>query len=276
MLYSPIAQIIENFPRPFYFIHTNDPVINAVPYLVVSDIDAIAIIENNYAKGMLVGYNIISLINKHGNNIWSALYKTRAIDIAWSVLTISMNETLFYLIKNFQEKNMGYSLVLENNKPISIIGLLDIIKFYAYTGITNQLKNIRVYDLLSKPLIKISAETSLKEAISIMLNKRVRRLFIEKFNLILSDRSIIRKLLTFPLIERLRDKPREVLAMPIRSLTPMLQKPGIISHNNTFDTAVNTLLESEAHCLVTDDFSGILTPWDLVVKTFSWLSSQVT
>lgn len=158
--------------------------------------------------------------------------------------------------------------------PVGVIGLLDIIKFYVYTGVVNQLKNIRIRDLLSKPLVKVSAETSLKEAITIMLNKRIRRIFIEKFNLILSDRSIVRKLLTFPLIERLRDKQQEVLMMPIRSLVPMLQKPGIISQDDTFDKAVYKLLESEAHCLVTDDFTGILTPWDLVIKSFSWLQSQ--
>lgn len=275
MLYSSIAQVLENFPHPLYFIHINDPIINAVPYLAVSDIDAVVVIENNHAKGLLASYNIISLISKHSdNNIWAALYKTRAIDAAWGVLTISINETLLSLIKKLQEKNVGYSLVLENNRPVGSIGLLDIIKFYVYTGVVNQLKNIKIRDLLSKPLVKVSAETSLKEAITIMLNKRIRRIFIEKFNLILSDRSVIRKLLTFPLIETLRDKPQEVLMMPLRSLVPMLQKPGIISQDDTFDKAVYKLLESEAHCLVTEDFNGILTPWDLVIKSFSWLQSQ--
>jgi len=275
MLNSRVIQILENFPRPFYFIYTNDPIINAVPYLAVSDIDVVAIIENNHAKGVLGGYNIISLTNKYGGNIWSVLYKTRAIDVAWNVLTISINETLFSLIKNLQEKNFGYSLVFENDRPVGIIGLLDIIKFYAYTGVVNQLKNIKVRDLLSKPLVRVSAETSLKEAITIMSDKRIRRIFVEKFNLVLSDRSIIRRLFTFPLIEKLRDKPQEVLTMPIRSLVPMLQKPGIIGQDDTFDKAVYELLESEAHCLITNDFDGILTPWDLVMKSFSWLQSQI-
>lgn len=113
MLYSSVAQVLENFPHPLYFIHINDPIINAVPYLAVSDIDVVVVIENNHAKGVLAGYNIISLVSKHSdNNIWVALYKTRAIDAAWSVLTISINETLLSLIRNLQEKNLVILLFL--------------------------------------------------------------------------------------------------------------------------------------------------------------------
>ncbi len=269
MIRNPVIQILENFPHPLHFIYDNDPVIYAAPYLTISDIEAVIIInKNNNVKGVLTGYNIISLINKHVHDVWSILYKTRASDVTWDALMVTFNEELFSLLKKLHERKIGYSIVLENAKPVGIIGLVDIIKFYVYSGVTRMLKDIKARDLLSRPLIKISPDKSLREAISIMINMKVRRIFVEGFNLMLNDRSIIRKLLTFPLIERLRDEPDKILNAPIQSLTPLLQKPDIVGQDDPFDKVAQSILKSEAHCLVTSGFDGIITPWDVIMKSF--------
>jgi CBS domain-containing protein len=93
------------------------------------------------------------------------------------VLTIDAEKTVFEAAELMSQKEVGDVVVLNGEIPRGIVTERDFVRRVVAKKISLDTK---VSDVMSKPLITISPEASLKEAARKMVNNRIRRLPVVK------------------------------------------------------------------------------------------------
>ena len=91
-------------------------------------------------------------------------------------LAISSSEPVSGLMFRMINDNMGSVIVVEEDKPIGIITEKDVLERVV-------MRNKNVYrtlakDVMSKPIISIEADCSVKEALALMQMHKIRRLAV--------------------------------------------------------------------------------------------------
>jgi len=219
--------------------------------------------KEDSVHGFIGGYIIIEIIEQSRKNAWSTLYKTPSENVDWKLLTTSLDEELDILLRKMIATGYGHALVLDKDKPVSPIGLLDIAKFFLYSGVSDNLEDITIGQLGSSPIVSVPPESTILQAVSTMIEKRVRRLLVK--DKVLSDRSLIKALMTYPWLSKLRDSTEETLNSPLTALpATVFHKPSRALPSEGLSKGLSLLLDAEAKCLLVD--GQIATPWDLVVK----------
>jgi len=90
-----------------------------------------------------------------------------------NVITIDASEKVLKALQIMAEKGIGSIIIVEDGKPIGIITERDIAKKLVQDKTTLDKK---VKDVMSKPLITVSPDTGIFEALQIMRKNNIRRL----------------------------------------------------------------------------------------------------
>ncbi|MBS7658525.1 MAG: CBS domain-containing protein [Candidatus Bathyarchaeia archaeon] len=90
-----------------------------------------------------------------------------------NVITVDSSEKVLRALQIMAEKGIGSVIVIENGKPVGIITERDIAKKLVQDKSTLDKK---VKDVMSKPLITVSPDTGIFEALQIMRKNNIRRL----------------------------------------------------------------------------------------------------
>ena len=115
------------------------------------------------------------------------------------VKTEHEDQNVLAACKIMHEKNIGSVIIVKkdpNNEPIGIITERDIVRLLG--SLNPSLLHIPLRDIMSKPLITISINSSVRDAIQSMQQKNIRRLVIsngERMVGIITDKDIFRTIL---------------------------------------------------------------------------------
>jgi len=261
-----IKSILETSPCTLYRVNEDEPIISAGLHLSHLDVEGVVSVDRaGKPTGIIIGYNVLRLTN--AKTVWSTFYQTRIKDSKMRVLLAGPEDDVQTIVKSILNHGWGYAIVVNpSGAPTNLVGLLDIAEFLVKSGFTTKVTNVRARDKASNPLISISEEVSVMAAIETMLDKHVRRLFVRESELVVSDRGMIKWLLSPTNLGRLRDAPSEVLASSVGSLGPMLHKPVFVEHDLDAARALQLINKEDARCLITDDRKMILTPWDMTIS----------
>jgi CBS domain-containing protein len=90
------------------------------------------------------------------------------------VLKIDASATVFDAIKKIVEANVGSILVTDGGKVVGIMTERDYLRKIAIHGRTS--RDTLVGEIMSSPLIYVTPETSVEEAMAIMTDRRIRHL----------------------------------------------------------------------------------------------------
>jgi CBS domain-containing protein len=90
------------------------------------------------------------------------------------VLKIDASATVFDAIKQIVEANVGSILVTDGGKVVGIMTERDYLRKIAIHGRTS--RDTLVGEIMSSPLIYVTPETSVEEAMAIMTDRRIRHL----------------------------------------------------------------------------------------------------
>ena len=215
--------------------------------------------------GVTIGYNVLRLTNPR--TVWATFYQTRIADSKMRVILAEPKDSVQGVIRSILNHGWGYAIVVgSDGKAKNLIGLLDVANFLVESGVTAKVTNVRAREKASNPLVSTSQKASVMATIQTMLDRHVRRLFVTESELVVSDRGIIKWLLSTANLGRLRDSPKEILDGPISAMGTMLQKPAFVEREIDAGTALRLIQKEDARCLITNDKSMILTPWDLTVS----------
>jgi len=261
-----VAQILKASPCTLYSVNEDEPIISAGLHLSQLDVEGVVAVDKaGKADGVIIGYNVLRLINP--KTLWTTFYQTKIADSKMRVLLVKPDDDAQSVFKRILNHGWGYAIVVDSaGRPKNLIGLLDIANFLVKSGFSAIVRNTRVRERGSNPLVTATEGTSILMAIAVMLDKHVRRLFVRESELIVSDRGLIKWLLSPKNVGRLRDWPQEVLESPISSLGPMLHKPVFVEGDLDATTALEMIHDEDARCLITKDRKTILTPWDLTIS----------
>ena len=251
-------------PATLYHITEGEPIINAGMHLSALDVEGIVSEDKKgTANGIVLGYSVLRMVNR--KNVWATLYKTKISEAKMQPLLARPGDDLTLVIDRLRKKGWGYAVIVDpKKKPTNLLGLLDLAIFYVRSGVSHNLSAL-VNDNATAPLKTVSEDYSVFNAIKMMLEQHVRRLYLERLKLIVSDRGIIKWLLSEKL-ESLRDKPKEVLDAPLSKMSGHLHRPEFVDGRTTGAEALDLIISNEAHCVVTKDTRRILTPWDITTR----------
>jgi CBS domain-containing protein len=91
-------------------------------------------------------------------------------------LTIDVNESVMKAAQMMRKNNLGNILVLVEGKPVGIVTERDILNKIAADDLLPS--SIPVRKIMSSPMISVTADTSLTEAVKLMASRRIRTLFV--------------------------------------------------------------------------------------------------
>lgn len=96
-------------------------------------------------------------------------------------LTIDSEKTVLEAARAMREKGVGNILVTVADKPVGIVTERDILNKVAAENLLAS--DIKVKKIMSSPLISVTADTPLEEAIRLMAKHKIRTLYVtEKGN----------------------------------------------------------------------------------------------
>ena len=108
------------------------------------------------------------------------------------LITVDSETSAQDAILQMLEKDIGALAVTENSQPVGIVTESDIMKKCCPEASCSVVK---VKEIMSKPLITVNGETPLGEAVEIMANESIRRLFVtegEKIVGIVTQKDLMR------------------------------------------------------------------------------------
>ncbi len=261
-----VARLLEESACTLYRVGEQEPIISAGLHLSHLDVEGVvATGPDGRPTGIIIGYNVLRLLNPR--TVWSTFYNTRVADSKMPVLLARPEDGLHSIVRGILNHGWGYAIVVnKGGAPTNLVGLLDIAEFLVKSGFSAKVTNVRAREKASNPLISIGEGASVMEAVERMLERHVRRLYVTESELVVSDRGVIKWLLSPANLGRLRDAPNEVLESPISSLGPMLHRPVFVEADMDAASALKLINGQDARCLITRDRKMILTPWDLTIS----------
>jgi CBS domain-containing protein len=90
------------------------------------------------------------------------------------VLKIEASSTVFEALQKVVERNVGSILVTESDKVVGIMTERDYLRKVAIHGRTSH--DTLVGEIMSAPLVYVTPETTVEEAMAIMTDRRIRHL----------------------------------------------------------------------------------------------------
>lgn len=97
------------------------------------------------------------------------------------VITINASQTVFDTAVIMTEKKVGCLIIMDETVPVGIITERDIVRRFVYQHLLSS-GEIKVSEIMSKPLITINPDSSLRDAARLMLKNAIRRLPVVKEN----------------------------------------------------------------------------------------------
>lgn len=126
-------------------------------------------------------------------------------------ITIDINKTIFDAATLMSEETVGCLIVIEGEAPIGIVTERDFVREVIAKKLSLDAK---ISEIMSKPLITIGPEASIKEAARIMIDNKVRRLPVVQDNklvgiIVAADfaRHLSKKTLTEEILEAMARYP---------------------------------------------------------------------
>ena len=93
------------------------------------------------------------------------------------VITTKKDAPVKDAVKLMNKYEIGCLVVVENGKPIGIITERDLLKRVLAKS---ELRNVKVMEIMSKPLISVAPNVEIEEAVKLMYQKKIKKLPIVK------------------------------------------------------------------------------------------------
>ena len=127
------------------------------------------------------------------------------------VITIDLGKTVFDAATLMNEKSIGCLVVTDGEVPIGIVTERDFVRRVVAKKLP---MDTGISEIMSKPLITIDSDSSIREAARLMLKDKIRRLPVTKENklvgiIVISDfaRQLSKKTITEEILEAMSRYP---------------------------------------------------------------------
>ena len=164
------------------------------------------------------------------------------------------------LLLVFQESKFGFTAVSKGDMH-AMVGLSDVVGLYK-EGVLGS--SLTVRDVAS-PVVTVDKHTSVREALKLMFDRRIRRVFIKGTDAFVSDREIVSRIFSPRRLKEIKHSPRSLLEGTLLEVGPV--EPTVVDGGMPVKEAAQLVVRSQGGALVCD--AGVVSPWDTVMKPFA-------
>jgi hypothetical protein len=253
--------------RPLRSISGKTIVMDALTKLRENEYDLL-LIEPHLRSGeerplVISGYSIISKMIQQNQNEFGSFLNSPCIDSSLLVGTISSEEDVISLLHVFQSTSFGFALVHRKQSQYEKISVKDLLKLYQL-GIFSS--SLTVDEISTSPIFQLSRGTKLGESLREIGRRKFRRIQISGTRMILSDKQILEYLFRSERLDHISKLENRLLDGTLEDIE-IGEAPWIDGKKQLSEVA-ELLHQKNNDCALTDH--GLVTPWDLTVKTWEW------
>lgn len=288
------GNVVDVFPyifnRPFIPVNLEMPLYQFSVFLAIGPeiyVDGLIVLDkkNQQVVGRLGSKNILfHLINKPYSE-WQNITAEEIMDrrynkegeasAAVKEEIIGIDTPVSQVIELFQKTKLAFTPVIKNGSVVAVLTIRDFLPLVK----SKDSVETTTLSKIASALTTIDKNTDVFMAIDIMLKKGIRNIGLtenEKESSrvigVVNDRSILEFLLSHNGRQIMEDyEEKRISHIKISKslkLYPLLEVP----QNESIKIAANLLTEMERPFLILEGKDKIVTPWDIVMKTFSKIS----
>ncbi|MGC8555945.1 MAG: CBS domain-containing protein [Conexivisphaera sp.] len=254
---ASIAEVVSGSPNAPLALAPDAVLIEAAVALAVAR-ESLVVVRHR-PPVIVDGYNVLSAI-LGSDDPWRTLYTARAADSARMPVYALPSDRLMDVVDRMRSAGRYNALVMEGDRVAGLLTTLDIARFLHSRG---ALKGV---EPRGSAAVGVDPETPLRGILETMVGMGLRRLVLSGTGLTVSDRSLLRGLMDGGFLVKLRDDPRGALSDPVSLHAYMLERPGVLRAGADAHEALEALLMTSDHVLISEDGGTIVTPWDLAIR----------
>lgn len=268
------------FKRPFIPVVLDTPLYQFSVFLAIGPeiyVDGLVVLEKNNQQvvGRLGCKNILSHLLNTSYSEWRSTTADQIMERSYKEEEIiDINSPVSRVIELFKKTKFAFTPITKDRNVVAILTIRD---FLPIVMNKNNAETTPISHISSK-LTSIDKNTDVLKAIDIMLKKGIRNIGMTKNRNkpsevigVINDRKILEFLLSYTGRQIMKDLEQKTIShIKLIRLTenldiyPMREVPQDIS----IKVAAKLLTEMERPFLILEGKDKIVTPWDIVMKTF--------
>ncbi len=272
-LNKPIKEAVPHiFKRPVLSVRPSDSLLHVGTFLALGPqiyVDGLVVIDDNCeAVGTIGGRHIAEYILYHHKPEWWSAASASDIMTRFDSM-VEADHPLTAALDIFARTEFAFVPVTTGRRVVTSLSVRDLLKIVAASSLDKPIRE------LSSSLITIDGNTSIGNALEIMLERDIRTLFVREYKedktstntaapALLNDRKILEFLISPEGREKMISKGLGGL-FEVKVSTLDLQEAKVVDSDISASTAAG-LFNICVPCVLLDRQNLILTPWDLVMK----------
>ena len=250
------------FNRTWPAVDPETRILLAVLLLRSNKVDALPLVlgENDSSR-FVSGFSCLSKLVQTDPTNYKSFFEQSCESVSLGLPTIPAEKNLESLLEAFSNTGFGFAWAewKHDSRVGGFLALRDLLPLYGKSIINTDLL---VRDIASPNILSLDADTSLEQALNKMILRKVRRVLISENQKVISDREIIEYVFSPDRLEKVLENPSTLLEGKLRDLEST--RPISLRDEQSVGVAAELLHVEDGGCAICE--SGIVTPWDVVIK----------
>jgi len=252
------------FERPYAVIDPSTKAQIAMCLLAFHEMDALPVgFTVGKRKYVISGYSCLSRLLQTAPVDYARFLDKPSQALCFELATVPAEGDLESLLEVFEKTRFGFAWVedVKHSNFGALASLRDLLPLFSKSIISTDMS---VGEVATSPIFSLSKETSLKQALNEMIERKVRRVLISETQKIVSDRQIIDYVFRISKLDEAGRNPSTLLDADFGDLESVrLQR---ISSRTKINKAAAALYAKGGRggCLICEE--GVVTPWDVIMK----------
>jgi len=250
----------EMFERAYPSVDPTTPILSVLPLLGFHAIDVLPLSFDvgRRQKGVFGFSCLARLMKVRPGGVGTFLERPCEV-LSEPLATIRADRSLSSLLNVYLRSRFGFARVVESKGAGALLTLPDVLGLYQDGTLGSSL----TLEDVGSAAFSMPSESTVREVLVEMFDRRIRRVFISGTREFVWDRSIIEHLFSPAVLARMTQRESEdILQIPISGIGTSAAK-GADGRMQLPEAAA--MLEAEpGQCLVFD--GKVATPWDVVMK----------
>ena len=248
------------FERAYPAVDPATPILSVLPLLRFHEIDVLPLSfdAGGRQKGVF-GFSCLARLMKVRPEGIGSFLKRPCEVVSEPLTTVRADRSLSSLLNVFLRRRFGFARVVETRGVGALLTLADVLGLYEGDTLTSSL----TLEDVGSTAFSMPGESTIREVLVEMFDRRIRRVFISGTNEFVWDRSIIEHLFSPTVLARLaRRGSEDILEIPVSGIGTTAAKNA--EGRLQLREAAALLKVEPGQCLV---FNGkVVTPWDVIMK----------
>ncbi|HUI23102.1 MAG TPA: hypothetical protein VLY82_01765 [Nitrososphaerales archaeon] len=248
------------FERAYPAVDPETPILLVLPLLRFHEIDVLSLsFDSERRQKGIFGFSCLARLMHVRPGGLSSFLNQSCEAVSETLTTIRAERALSGLLDAFQRRRFGFARVLEGKGVGALVSLPDFLGLY-HSGF---LRSSLVLEDVGSAAFSMPENSTVRDALTEMFDRRIRRVFISGTREFIWDRSIIGHLFSPGVLARVaKGEPGDILETPISRIETMTARK--VEGGMHLREAAALLKVERGQCLVFD--GQVATPWDIVMK----------